>query len=79
MQKKLIILLFCFNVAVFNIAIALLPRAGTYSYTTGNYVEKFINSRYQWDIAWMVLFSCVVLSVGIYIFVEGHYKNDKWQ
>lgn len=77
MKKRLIILLVCLNIAIFITTIILLPQSSTYSFR--NTAEKFINSRENWEIAWVVLLSSIILSVGVYIFAEGHYQKEEWK
>ena len=81
MQKRLIILLICINTAIFFFSVSLLPQGGSYSFHNNfeRIIAKYITSRYNWENVWTTLSASIILSVGIYFFVEGIYKKEEWE
>jgi hypothetical protein len=66
-RRDLIAALVLFNLAVFALTVAFLPRPSSFSYQTGNPIDYLIASRYHWDIAWEVLAASVLLSAAYYV------------
>jgi len=54
---------------VFIVIIAFLPRSRSFSFN-GPW-SHFVNSRVRWDTAWTVLVAMIVLSLGIFLIMEG--------
>lgn len=53
------------NLGIFVATVTLLPRRG--SWGSSGPISYFINSRDRWDIAWGVLVSSIILSIGIFV------------
>jgi len=53
------------NLGIFVATATLLPRRG--SWGSSGPISYFINSRDRWDIAWGVLVSSIILSIGIFV------------
>ncbi len=60
------------NAGVFIGAAALLPRATQYFYTGP--ISQFINSRYHWDVAWMVTLASACITTGLMVFFDRKAK-----
>jgi hypothetical protein len=52
-----------------------LPRRG--SWTFHGPVSNYINSRIRWDIAWGVLLSAIVVSIGVFFLMKAFGAFDQ--
>ena len=59
------------NATVFFATTIFLPRTGNFSYSTGNPLSYYINSRTDWHIAWIALGCSIMLSLSIYLMITS--------
>ncbi|NNC89720.1 MAG: hypothetical protein HKN82_14790 [Akkermansiaceae bacterium] len=63
------------DLGIFLGAITFLPRRGAWGHSGP--LSYFINSRYRWDIAWGVLVTAVILSIGIFVLLAAAGAFDR--
>ncbi len=64
-KPKFISALALFNAAIFLLATLFLPSSGSFSY--GNPISYYINSRTDWHVAFGVLIAGLLISWGVYL------------
>jgi len=57
------------DVGLFVLTSVFLPRRGSFGFS-GPW-SHFVNSRDRWDIAWGTLVAAFILSVGLFLLLEG--------
>jgi hypothetical protein len=74
--RKIVFGLVLINVGVFIIAAACLPQNSSYAWNGP--ISRFVNSRYRWEIPWLVTFGTTMASVGgVVIARRGNAKPDR--
>jgi hypothetical protein len=74
-KRKFITALALFNTAVFILATLFLPSAGTYRFSGP--ISKFINSRTDWHVAFLVTVASILISWGIYLVLLSFRETEK--
>lgn len=78
-NKRLVVIgLLEIDFGIFLAVSALLPRAGSFSWSGP--LSRYVNARQNWDIAWGVLAASIILSAGALLLMEGlgvFAKRDK--
>lgn len=76
MKKTPAILALLFaNLGIFVGTAALLPTKG--SWGSSGPISYFINSRARWDVAWGVLVACLLVSIGILLWIQARGGFEK--
>ena len=73
---RIIISLVFVNLGIFVATVAFLPRRSDFSWRSGNPFGFLVNSRAQWDVAWLILFASSLASVGIYLLITARNRNE---
>lgn len=62
------------NLTVFAGTSAFLPKASGFSWSTGNPLSYYINSRTDWSVAWIALGCSLMLSLSLYLIITAREK-----